>query len=219
MMKMKDIVSASTFVDNSSTKGSPEVSGHEFKERDFEHPSALFVFEDMLKGLIGGPLLYNSYFKTFGLKGDEKVLDFGCGGGAGSRCLLKLLNQNGRLTCVDTSNFWIEKARKRLSKYSNVECYAGDMRELKIPDSTFDVITVFHVIHDIPPAERRDVVRELSKKLKKDGTLFVREPIKKSHGMPVEEILALFSKAGFKETTRKETKSEYMGRFQKPGGN
>ena len=48
---------------------------YEFKEVDFENPSALFILEDMLKGLIGGPLLYNPYFKTFGLKGNEKVLD------------------------------------------------------------------------------------------------------------------------------------------------
>lgn len=32
------------------------MSNYEFKERDFEHPSTLFVLEDVLKGLIGGPL-------------------------------------------------------------------------------------------------------------------------------------------------------------------
>jgi len=214
---MKDAISAGKFVDSYSVEIKPEMSAYKFEERDFEHPSALFVIEDMLKGLIGGPLLYYPYFKTFGLKGDEKVLDFGCGGGAGLRCLLKFLNQNGRLTCVDTSNFWVDKARKRLSGYSNVECLAGDIRELDIPDSTFDVISVIHVIHDIPPVERRDTVKALSRKLKAGGAIFVREPTKKSHGMPVEEILALFSEARLQETERKETKSEYTGRFQKQG--
>ena len=214
---MKDAISAGKFVDSYSVEIRPEMSAYKFEERDFEHPSALFVIEDMLKGLIGGPLLYYPYFKTFGLKGDEKVLDFGCGGGAGSRCLLKFLNQNGRLTCVDTSNFWVDKARKRLSGYGNVECLAGDIRELDIPDSTFDVISVIHVIHDIPPVERRDTVKALSRKLKAGGAIFVREPTKKSHGMPVEEILTLFSEAGLQETERKETKSEYTGRFQKQG--
>jgi ubiquinone/menaquinone biosynthesis C-methylase UbiE len=193
------------------------MSDYEFKERDFDRPSVLFVLEDALKGLIGGPLLYYPYFKTFGLKGDEEVLDFGCGGGAGSRSLLKFLNQQGRLTCVDTSNFWIDKARKRLNKYGNVECRAGDIRELDIPDSTFDVISIIHVIHDIPPAERQDTVKALSRKLKKGGTIFVREPTKESHGMPVKEILAIFSEAGFKETEHKEAKSEYVGRFHKLG--
>ena len=52
-----------------------------FQEYDFEHPSILLVLEDKLKGLLGGSLLYNPYFKTFGLKGNERVLDFGCGRG------------------------------------------------------------------------------------------------------------------------------------------
>lgn len=214
---MKDVVSVDKIFDNYSVETGSEVSAYEFEERDFEHPSVLFVLEDALKGLIGGPLLYYPYFKAFGLKGDEKVLDFGCGGGAGSRCLLKFLNQHGHLTCVDTSNFWVDKAKKRLDKYSNVECRAGDIRELDIPDSVFDIVSVIHVIHDIPPAERRDTVKALVQKLKKDGIVFVREPTKRSHGMPVEEILALFSEAGLKETDSKATKSEYMGRFQKLG--
>jgi ubiquinone/menaquinone biosynthesis C-methylase UbiE len=193
------------------------MSSYEFHERDFEHPSFHFVFEDVLKGFIGGPLLYDPYFKSFRLKGDERVLDFGCGGGVGSRSLLKFLNERGHLTCIDTSGYWINKAKERLNRYGNAECGVGDIRQMKIPDSTFDIISVFHVIHDIPPAERRGTVKALSQKLKKDGTLFVRELIKESHGMPVQEILDLFSKEGLIETKRKETKSEYIGRFQRAG--
>jgi ubiquinone/menaquinone biosynthesis C-methylase UbiE len=212
---MRNEMTAGNFGDVNSNERRTLMSVREFKERDFEHPSALFVLEDALKGLIGGPLLYDSYFNTFELKGDEKVLDFGCGGGTGSRSLLKFLNQNGHLTCVDTSNYWIDKARKRLSKYRNVELHAGDIRELNIPDSEFDVITVFHVIHDIPPAERPETVKAMARKLKKNGTVFIREPTKKSHGMSADEIRVLFSQAGFKETSRNESKSEYIGKFQK----
>jgi len=192
------------------------LSDYDFKEYDFEHPSILFVLEDILKGLIGGPLLYNPYFKTFGLKGNERVLDFGCGGGAGSRRLANLLSEDGHLTCVDVSSHWIAKARKRLDKYSNVECKSGDIRELDISDSSFDVISAIHVIHDVAPQERQDIVNALSRKLKEGGLLFIREPTKKSHGMPVEEIRALLSDAGLKEIKHKETKSEYMGKYQKP---
>ena len=70
---------------------------HEFKGYDFEHPYTLFILEDKLKGLIGGHFLYNPYFKTFGLKGNESVLDFGCGGGAGSRCLARICEQDTKL--------------------------------------------------------------------------------------------------------------------------
>jgi len=191
------------------------LSDSNFKQYDFEHPSSLFILEDKLKGLLGGPLLYNPYFKTFELKGNESVLDFGCGGGAGSRCLANLLGKGGHLTCIDVSRYWIARARKRLAKYSNVECQSGDIRELDIPDSSFDVISTIHVIHDITPAERQDIVKALSQKLKAGGLFFIREPVKKSHGMPVEEIRALLSDAGLNEIEHKETKSEYMGKYQK----
>ena len=191
------------------------MSDYDFKECDFEHPSILFALEDVLKGLAGGPLLYNPYFKTFGLKGNERVLDFGCGGGAGSRCLADIISEAGHLTCVDVSNYWIAKTRKRLDKYSNVECKAGDIRELDISDSSFDVISTMHVIHDIAPADRQDIVMTLSRKLMAGGIFFIREPTKKSHGMPVEEIRATLSKAGLKEIEHKETRSEYMGKYQK----
>jgi len=190
------------------------MSDCEFKGYDFEHPSILFILEDKLKGLIGGPLLYNPYFRSFGLKGNENVLDFGCGGGAGSRCLAKLL-KDGHLTCVDTSHYWIEKAGKRLKKYSNVECKSENIRELGISDATFDIISTIHVIHDIPPADRQDIVKTLSQRLKVGGLFFIREPLKKSHGMPAEEIRALLSSVGLKEIEHKESKSEYTARYQK----
>jgi ubiquinone/menaquinone biosynthesis C-methylase UbiE len=188
---------------------------HKFKQRDFDHPSFLFVLEDMLKSLLGGPLLYNRYMKSFGLKGNEKVLDFGCGGGTASQCLIKFLNKNGHLTCVDTSSFWIKKAARRLKKYPNVECKSGDIRKLDIPDSSFDVISTIHVVHDIEPAQRQDIINTLSRKLKTGGSIFIRERIEKSHGMSVEEIRTLFSSAGLKEVEHKQDKKEYMGRFQK----
>jgi 2-polyprenyl-3-methyl-5-hydroxy-6-metoxy-1,4-benzoquinol methylase len=102
-----------------------------------------------------------------------------------------------------------------LDKYSKIECKSGDIRELEIPDSSFDVISTFHVIHDITPAERQDIVKVLSQKLKAGGLFFIREPIKKSHGMPLEEIRALLSDAGLNEIEHKETKSEYTGKYQK----
>ncbi len=190
------------------------MNNYEFKNYDFNNPSFLFILEDMLKSFLGCPLLYNSYMKSFGLKGDEKVLDFGCGGGIGSRCLIKFLNENGHLTCVDISSFWINKANMRLKKYPNIKYKQGDIRKLDLPDSSFDVISTIHTIHDIAPVERQDIVNALSRKLKKDGTLFIREPIKKSHGMPVEEIQTLFSNAGLEELECNENKSEYKGKFK-----
>jgi ubiquinone/menaquinone biosynthesis C-methylase UbiE len=191
------------------------MSNYDYKKPDFDHPSFLFKFEDKLKVALGGRFLYNLYYEHFNLKGSEKVLDFGCGGGVGSRCILKLLNKDGRVTCVDTSKYWIEKAKSRLAKYPNADCKLGDIRELDIPDKSFDIISIIHVIHDIEPVERKDIVKALARKLKKTGKLHIREPIRESHGMPVSEIRTLLYKAGLKEVGFEIRKSEYIGKFQK----
>ena len=186
---------------------------YQYTRADFENPSFFFVLEDILKDYIGCPLFYDSYIKSFGLKGDEKILDFGCGGGTAAKCILNFLNINGHLTCIDTSSFLMKRAEKRLKKYPNVECKLGDIRDLGIPDHSFDIIAIIHVMHDIEPAHRQAISNELSRILKNDGSLFIREPIKKSHGMAPEEIQALFSVAGLYEMEYTRNKSEYRGKF------
>jgi ubiquinone/menaquinone biosynthesis C-methylase UbiE len=189
------------------------MSDYKYNQVDFDNPSFFFVLEDTLKDYIGCPLFYNAYIKSFGLKGDEKILDFGCGGGTGAKCILKFLNTDGHVTCIDTSSFLMKRAEKRLKRYSNVECKLGDIRNLKIPDQSFDVIAIIHVMHDIEPAQRQAVANEISRTLKYDGSLFIREPIKKSHGMASEEIQNLFSVAGLSEVKYTRNKSEYRGKF------
>lgn len=182
---------------------------------DFEHPSTLFILEDKLKVFLGGPLLYKPYYKTFEIKGDENILDFGCGGGAGSIHLARSLVKGGRLTCLDISSYWMDIAARRLKKYSNVECKTGDIRSLDIPDSSFDILSVIHVIHDIDKHERQSTAKALSRKLKQEGYLFIREPVKASHGMPADEIRALFNAVGLNEIDSSETKAEYQGKYSK----
>ena len=183
--------------DNDPFGGYFKMSNYEYKQIDFE-----------------GPLLYNPYFKTFELSGNEKILDFGCGGGTGSCCLAKLLNDGGHLTCVDVANYWIDKAKCRSKRYTNVECLAGDIRELDIPERSFDIISIFHVIHDIAPEERQGISDRLATLLNRNGKLFIREPIKESHGMPVSEILTLLTNSGFKEIQSDVGESEYKGIFK-----
>ena len=188
---------------------------YKYTQIDFEKPSKMFVFEDVLKNYLGGLILYNKYYRTFGLTGNEKVLDFGCGGGVGSKVLTKLLGETGSLTCVDLSGYWVKKAEKRLLNYPEVKVRQGDIREMDIPDSSFDVITMYHVMHDIVPGIRQETANRLATLLKSEGRLFIREPIKLSHGMPVEEIRSLFINAGLNEFQFTVDKSSYSGVYVK----
>lgn len=54
---------------------------------------------------------YRNFVESFDMKGDEKVLDFGCGPGATSKFIAQILEKGGgELTCLDLSKIWIERA-------------------------------------------------------------------------------------------------------------
>ncbi len=187
---------------------------YKFTEVDFENTSPLFKLEDALKGFLGF-LLYNPFISLFNLEGDEDVLDFGCGGGAGAQYIAKKLNYNGSITCTDLSEYWINQAQKRLSRYKNVRCLQGDIRKLNIPDNAFDVISIVHVIHDIHPEQRESTVHSLAKKLRNSGRLFIYEPTRPSHGIAIEEIRTHMDKAGLKESRCIIKKSRYIGEYKR----
>jgi len=163
----------------------------EFHEIDFDNPSFLFKLSDSLVYLLGGAGYYNRYINSIPLTGSENILDFGSGGGIAADLLIKRL-PSGFLTCLEPSTCWIKRLNKRLRKFKNINFINTYIENTDIPENSFDVIIIHHVLHDIHPKKRADVVRQLSRVLKTDGCIYVREPIKKSHGMPYEEIRKLF---------------------------
>ncbi len=187
----------------------------DFETYDFDNPSVWFRLEDVLKWQLGPYVLFGPYIRSFKLKGDEQVLDFGCGGGISTLLLARQLKNGGAVTGLDTSKYWIEKASRRLRKYPNASCVAGDIRTLDLGSQKFDVIHIMHVVHDIPPEQRQDTVLALGNVLRSGGKVFIREPVKVSHGIPAAEILQLMETAGLSESQKLSGKSEYRGVFLK----
>jgi ubiquinone/menaquinone biosynthesis C-methylase UbiE len=185
---------------------------HIFKQSDFNNPSLSFRLDDKLKFFFGG-WIFKSFVNSFALAGNENVLDFGSGGGIEARFILKHLGENGHITCIDRSSYWLNKARKRLKKFPNVTFVLGDITKLDIPDKVFDLVLARYVIHDIVTDERQRIMNTLANKLKSGGALYIWEPIKISHGMPVEEIKGLLSKSGLRELSYEETKSSFKGKY------
>ena len=85
---------------------------HKFNPRDFDNPSLFFLVYDFLNNLLGGQFIYSPYYKTFELTGAECILDFGCGGGVGSRILAKYIGDGGSLADA----FTIETATSGLDR-------------------------------------------------------------------------------------------------------
>jgi trans-aconitate 2-methyltransferase len=97
------------------------------------------------------------------LRGDETVLDAGCGSGRVTRLLLERLPQ-GRVIGVDASPSMIERARANLSDFGDrVEVRVGDLAALELEepvDAAFSNAT-FHWIgdHDRLFGRLHDVLR------------------------------------------------------------
>ena len=134
---------------------------------------------------------YKNYVCGIGFRGDEKVLEVGCGGGNLSRFLAKKVE---KLVCVDCSRYWAGKARRRLRNFSNIKFELADVLNFDKEDY-FDIIIVHYVLHDI--IQRDKAIGVLKKCLRNDGVVYTREPVRKSHGMLTEEIENLFLQNGF----------------------
>jgi ubiquinone/menaquinone biosynthesis C-methylase UbiE len=158
--------------------------------------------------------LYRRYVEQMGLRGDERVLDYGSGSGAAARHLARLLEAGGgRLTCMDVSARWQAVLRKVLRAYPDCAYLLGDVRAMGLPAGSFDVVLVHWMLHDVPPWDRPAIVAELARLLRPGGRLFLREPIGKKHGMPAAQARELSAAAGLIETRASEGRIFLLGEY------
>jgi ubiquinone/menaquinone biosynthesis C-methylase UbiE len=169
-----------------------------------------------------GPL-YRRYVDQMGLRGDERVLDYGSGSGAAARHLAARLSPDGHLTCVDVSERWQQALRSVLKAYPDARLCRGDIRTLGLPEDGYDVVLVHWMLHDVPPWDRPGIVAELARLLRPGGRLFSREPTSARHGIPAAHLRQLFAAAGLTETVSTEGKAAILGEhyravWTKPAG-
>jgi ubiquinone/menaquinone biosynthesis C-methylase UbiE len=173
-------------------------------------PSNWTVYVQQALRPISKRYLYNAYVNSLPLRPGNKVLEFGSGVGAMAELLARRLN-DGELTCVDISDRYLMKARKNLRDYPNISFLRGKLTKLNIEDGEYDAINVHFVLHDILKENRAQLVEEMFRLLKPGGKVYLREPLKESHGMPSSEINELFMNAGFYPVYEGEKKVRFRG--------
>lgn len=181
----------------------------------YENPTLIYRLIDELGNNRLFSFIYTSHIKKLKFKGNEKVLDFGSGSGAGSRHLAEVLQKGGHLTCVDISEYWTNKAKKRMKNFNHVDFLIGQLPELELKTNSFDIIYIFYTLHDVSPDLRNGIVREFYKILKEGGKIYIKEPQRKYDGMPVTEIVELMKDSGFTKEYSLEKKSAYTAVYRK----
>jgi len=181
----------------------------------FKNPSKLFSWFYSLFCPIYGRSYYKKLLEALELDGNESILDFGSGAGVLAKKIIKELSNGGKLTCLDLSEAFLRKVRKKLRNCQNVDFLLGDIREMSIPSNTFDRIIISWVIHHLPIEERPDLLQSIVNTLKPDGKVFVIEFLNPPHGIPEIALFKLFNGTGLFENVVFRKKNTAIFEFTK----
>ena len=128
--------------------------------------------------------------KEAGIEPGFCVLDYGCGPGSYVVPLAQLVGASGEIYALDIHPLAIKELQKKVSQKTikNLKTIESDCNT-GLPDNRVDVILLYDTFHDLSLPD--DVLRELHRVLKPDGTLSFSD-----HHMNKKDILTRVTNTG-----------------------
>ena len=132
---------------------------------------------------MGKLLMRDKVIDNINWRGDEMVLDVGCGRGLLLIAAAKQLTTD-KATGIDLWRGNIEYNNSPEMVWANacaegvadrIDVKDGDARQLPFPDESFDMVTSSFMLHHINSAGQREAVSEMARVLKSGGRLVIVE--------------------------------------------
>ncbi|MEM3841578.1 MAG: class I SAM-dependent methyltransferase [Candidatus Micrarchaeaceae archaeon] len=123
-----------------------------------------------------------TYAKTqMGHLGKAKILDAGCGNGAFLRAI-KSIHKSINAVGIDKDSKAIKQAVRIESKRPMGLKYAVcQIEKLMFKTSTFDIVIIALVLHEVEPKARKAMLKEAKRVLKRNGKIIVIDgPLEKN---------------------------------------
>lgn len=119
-----------------------------------------------------------SIIESSGIKPGMTVVDLGCGSGAFTPYVARVVGKEGRVYGVDVQAGMLKQLERKLAReefrdVTNVELKLASAYELPFEDGSIDLVYMVGVLQEIP--DRSRALREVCRVLKKGGTLAVTE--------------------------------------------
>ena len=144
-------------------------------------------------------------------------LDVGCGSGALTIACAKR-NPQGRMVGIDRWGVEYASYSRKLCERNaqaegvdNAAFQKGDARHLDFPDETFDAVTSNYVYHNVMGADKRVLLLETLRVLKKGGVFALNDDMKPRMYGDMEEFARELRDMGYEDVRLIDTAAEAFG--------
>ena len=154
-----------------------------------------------------------------GIKKGMSVLDLGCGSGAFTPFIARVVGQKGRVYALDVQADMLKQLENKLSRpenkdIKNIKLIEGNAYELPFEDGSIDLVNMVTVLQEIP--DRNRALQEVKRVLKPGGFLAVTELFPDPDYPWKSTTIKLGNGAGFVLDEVSGNFFNYTVRFKKP---
>jgi len=154
-----------------------------------------------------------------GIKSGMMVMDLGCGSGAFTPFVARVVGEQGKVYAVDIQPAMLRQLEHKLARpenqdIKNIEMKQASVHELPLEDGTVDLVYMVAVLQEIP--DRSRALREISRVLKPGGILAVTEFLPDPDYPWRSTVVKICQREGFILEANLGNLWNYTVRFRKP---